>query len=62
MVMNAYVTERPFLTIREVAERLAVSESTVRRAICRGELEALQLRPCGAVRVPVAALKPREQA
>jgi len=37
------VAEHRWLTVRETAERIRVSEDTVRRAIARGELPAVQL-------------------
>jgi excisionase family DNA binding protein len=46
MTMTAH--ERPLLTITQVAERLNVSESTVRRRIASGELSAVQLGGTGA--------------
>ncbi|TEU10579.1 MAG: DNA-binding protein [Anaerolineales bacterium] len=36
--------ERDYLTTRDVAERLGVNVSTVRRLIRRGELQARQVR------------------
>jgi excisionase family DNA binding protein len=48
----------PYLTVAEVAAKLACSEPTVRRRIRDGELPAVQLgRPGSAVRVPRAALE-----
>jgi excisionase family DNA binding protein len=41
--MATVAHERRLLTIREVAARLNVSESTVRRLIDRNELPSLQL-------------------
>ena len=41
--MSSAVADRPLLTVREVAERLAVSEKTVRRLIERGELPVLRV-------------------
>jgi excisionase family DNA binding protein len=56
--MTASVPQRELLTIREAAERLRVSEKTVRRLIRRGELPAVQLGSKGAsVRVDEAELE-----
>ena len=53
--MTTVAHERPLLTIREVASRLSVSESTVRRLIEGDEFPSLQLgRPGGAVRIDEA--------
>ena len=43
-----------YLTIADVAERLAISELTVRRRIAPGEIPAVRLsrRRRGAVRIP----------
>ena len=41
--MSTSETYRPLLTIREVAERLNVSRSTVRRRVDMGELPAVKL-------------------
>jgi excisionase family DNA binding protein len=41
--MTTVARERRLLTVREVATRLKVSESTVRRLINRDELPSLQL-------------------
>jgi excisionase family DNA binding protein len=50
--MTTVAHERRLLTIREVATRLNVSESTVRRLIDRDELPSLQLAgPGSAVRI-----------
>jgi excisionase family DNA binding protein len=40
--MTTIVQHRELLTVLEVAERLRVSEKTVRRLIERGELPAIQ--------------------
>lgn len=44
------------VTIREAAERLAVSTKTIRRRIAAGELSAVRVGSGQAVRVPVAAI------
>jgi excisionase family DNA binding protein len=41
--MTTVASERRLLTIREVAARLRVSESTVHRLIARDEIPSLQL-------------------
>jgi excisionase family DNA binding protein len=49
--MASSVAPRHLLTVAETAERLSVSERTVRRLIEAGLLPAIQLRSRGAVRV-----------
>ncbi len=41
--MAAPVHSSPLLSVAQAAERLSVSEKTVRRLIARGELPAVQL-------------------
>jgi excisionase family DNA binding protein len=41
--MSSVVSDRPLLTVVQVAERLAVCEKTVRRLIDRGDLPALRV-------------------
>lgn len=41
--MSPHVYERPLLTTKEVAARLAVSEKTIRRLTKRGELPAVRV-------------------
>jgi excisionase family DNA binding protein len=49
--VESSVAPRHLLTVAETAERLRVSERTVRRLIDAGLLPAIQLRSRGAVRV-----------
>jgi excisionase family DNA binding protein len=51
---SARWSERLLLTMREVAERLAVGRSTVYELRARGELEIVHIGRCA--RVPVGAL------
>lgn len=46
-----------YLTVGEAAERLAVSNKTIRRLIERGELDAIQLPLRGGLRVSEQALR-----
>ncbi len=59
--MTTAVHPRPYVTVAEAAEQLGVSEATVRRAVRDGALPVVQLRGSrGAVRIPAAALEPKE--
>jgi excisionase family DNA binding protein len=51
--------DTPYLTVAEVAERLAVSELTVRRRIAEGEIPAVRLSTSrrAAVRIPADGLE-----
>ena len=56
--MQTITHERPYMSITEVAEALAVSPETIRRKIASGELPAVQLGDRGStVRVSRAALE-----
>jgi excisionase family DNA binding protein len=50
MPVNTLASDRPLLTIGETAEKLSVSETTVRRLIGAGILPAVRVSP-GAIRV-----------
>lgn len=55
--MSTLVPERQWLTVRETAEKLAISEKSVRRQIAAGEIPALRLGPKGsAIRIPTDEL------
>jgi excisionase family DNA binding protein len=43
MQMSSAVTDRPLLTVAQLAERLAVCEKTVRRLIEKGDLPVLRV-------------------
>lgn len=47
--------DEPFLTVRQVASRLAVSPKAVRSAIARGELPATKV--CNSLRIDIADLE-----
>jgi excisionase family DNA binding protein len=52
------VAEHKWLTVRETAEQVRVSEVTIRRAIARGELPAVQLGgPGSSIRIDEAELE-----
>ncbi len=56
--MSSEVTDRRLLTVSQAAERLSVSEKSVRRMIVRGELPAVQLgAPGSSVRIDVDELE-----
>ena len=41
--MSTVAPQRPLLTVREAAERLAVSEKTIRRRIAEGAIPAVRV-------------------
>jgi excisionase family DNA binding protein len=55
MEMSSVVSDRPLLTVVQVAERLAVCEKTVRRLIDRGDLPVLRVG--GSIRIEPAQLE-----
>lgn len=56
--MSTLAPERQLLTVRETAERLRVSEKSVRRRIAAGVIPAVSLGgPGSAVRVPADELE-----
>jgi len=56
--MSAPVTASRYLSVREAAERLSVSERTVRRLLAVGAVPAVRLStPGSAVRIPEDALE-----
>lgn len=50
--------DKRFLSPSEAAEELGVSKSSIYRACEEGALSHVQLRPGGALRIPVDALQP----
>ncbi len=48
--------QRKYLSVRETANVLGVSQSTVRRAIFEGSLPAIRVREGGTLRIPRAAV------
>jgi excisionase family DNA binding protein len=55
--MSTLVPERQLLTVRETAERLAISEKSVRRRVRAGVIPALRLGHKGsAIRIPADEL------
>lgn len=56
--MSIHAPHRQLLTVRETAERLNVSEKTVRRLLRSGEIRAVQLGgPRSAIRIDPAELE-----
>ena len=49
-----------YLSVREVAERLGLSQKTIRRRVLDGSLPVLRLSPTGALRIQRSALEPQE--
>jgi excisionase family DNA binding protein len=50
-----------YVSPAEAASELGVSKSTIYRAVEAGRLPAVRLQPLGALRIPVAVLKPERQ-
>jgi excisionase family DNA binding protein len=57
----AKVAYRRYLSVGEAALALRVSRASVYRAVKRGSLQAVQLQPRGALRIPVEALQPGQR-
>jgi len=49
--------DKTFLSVRELAELLALDRKTVRRAIRRGTLRAIRLGPRGDFRIPASEVE-----
>jgi len=60
--MSADVHEHKWMTAQEIALELRVDVASVYRAIRRGDLPAVRLSEHGALRIPRAALEPKEEA
>ncbi len=54
-------TETAYLSVAEAAQLLGLSEDTVYRRVWDGSLPVLRLSERGALRIPRAALEPKEE-